>query len=42
MPTGDAFIDAFSTQALVSPVTKSGERPAETAAVNPAGTERRG
>jgi len=41
MPTGDAFIDEYFNQALVSSETKGDDQAMETTAVDPHGVERR-
>jgi hypothetical protein len=41
MPTGDAFIESYFSEALVSSETKSDNVPAETTAIDPSGGERR-
>jgi len=41
MPTGDAFIESYFSEALVSSETKSDNTPMETAAVDPPSGERR-
>jgi hypothetical protein len=41
MPSGDAFIDGYFTEALVSPEARDGDRPTEATTVDPHGIQRR-
>lgn len=41
MPTGDAFIEQYTSQALISSETKSDNSPTETTALQPPDQERR-
>jgi hypothetical protein len=41
MPTGDAFIESYFSEDLVSSETRADNGPTETAAIDPTGVERR-